>query len=53
MGLCLAAVVHVITGSPDAAMEHITLQDLPDPDNIPRIISQGKVWGLPASIVQW
>ena len=41
MGLCPAVVVYPITGSRDAAMEHITLEDVPDP------IYQdilGKVW---------
>ena len=31
MGLCPAVVVYLITGSRDAAIEHITLKDVPDP----------------------
>ena len=31
MGLCPAVVVYLITGSRDAAIEHITLEDVPDP----------------------
>ena len=30
MGLCLAVVVYLIPGSHDAAIEHITLKDVPD-----------------------
>ena len=34
MGLCPAVVVYLITGSCDATMEHIALEDMPDPMHI-------------------